>query len=72
MEDIHYKYPVQVGVHVDEVAAQFHGSIEEGILATEALSMDFANSIEKRSLKISPRARSSAPSRQQPRSLRRN
>ena len=56
LEDLHYKFPIHVGLHVDDVAMQYHGDIEEGIIVMEAASLAFASSIGKRALKISPKS----------------
>ena len=72
LEDIHYKYPVQVGLHVDDIAVQFHGSIDKASWSWRPSAWTLPGaSASDRSISA-PRARSSAPSRQQPRSLRRS
>ncbi len=55
IENIHYQFPVIVGLHVDDVATIAHGNIDDCFTVITEVSKLLFKNLEERKLKISPK-----------------
>ena len=53
LESLQYNFPIVLGVHVDDLATQFHGELEEIVSTVRAAAVFIRDSFLARKLKIS-------------------